>query len=1161
MSSVFFDRESIAEWLGERTVAKARSVGAVSNVKWRGETLSGDVQGSQPQPYRTWVQFHVNGGSTWAEGECTCPVGRNCKHVAALLFAELDYHDEMDHITQVEDDSDPATSEVFIARRITVPGVPPPPSPAPGVRPELVSWLERFRARARAAEAAEQAGARKPHAARKETLAYRLNWSRFHLRHEVVLHRARCDEDGLIVAVGDNWGDVEGALLRQPRFVSDEDLSILRGLWLGRSREDLGQFVLRGTSGAETLQKLIATGRLFFDFRIAPGQPGPTPLVRAADRPGRIEWEPLADERLRPVLRTEPCASMVLPTEPVWYVDGVANEAGVVPLSLPFQQLPDYLAMPPISLAEAPLVASVLREIAPGLPLPPTHDAPAIRVIDVEPVPVLTLNSHALPGTAKGTKTARTAKLAAHKSTVLELAAANFDYDGVSINADSSVTLVPLPGGDVIHIRRRYDTERKRLLELRKTGLQKVPTRNMHGSPLLPDTMLGLPDTDAWSGFVNEAVPDLVAKGWRVTMAPEFRYNVIEIDAIDGTAQQAGDGWFDLEMGIRVGERNVRLEPLLADLFRRDRRWLSGALESIRDDEPIELKTEENKRLRLRADRLKPVVRVLVDLFDSLGGALADGAPLRVPAVDAGRLDALHDTGRWQFSGDDSIRELARRLQTGPGLREVPVPRGLKAELRAYQHQGLNWMQFLREQDLAGVLADDMGLGKTVQTLAHILAEKEAGRLTHPALIVVPTTLVHNWREEARRFAPGLKVLVLNGPQRKERFEQIGEHELILTTYALLWRDQKVLAEHEYHLLILDEAQYVKNATTKAAQAIRGLRARHRLCLTGTPLENHLGELWSQFDFLLPGFLGSQKDFTRRWRNPIEKNGDDVRRALLARRIRPFTLRRRKDEVARELPPKTTIVCPVDLEGAQRDLYETVRTAMQQKVRAAVNAQGLARSHIIVLDALLKLRQVCCDPRLVRTASGIAGGTAASGGERAMRSAKLDLLLSMLPELIEEGRRVLLFSQFTGMLALIAEALDEAAIPYAMLTGDTADRVSPVERFQQGEVPLFLISLKAGGVGLNLTAADTVIHYDPWWNPAAENQATDRAHRLGQDKPVFVYKLIAAGSIEEKIVELQEHKAGLADSILAEDAAGAAKFSDDDLDALFAPMPEIEGSR
>lgn len=269
-----------------------------------------------------------------------------------------------------------------------------------------------------------------------------------------------------------------------------------------------------------------------------------------------------------------------------------------------------------------------------------------------------------------------------------------------------------------------------------------------------------------------------------------------------------------------------------------------------------------------------------------------------------------------------------------------------------------------------------------------------------------------------------------------------------------------------------------------------------------------------------------------------------MRRELLARRIRPF-MRRRKDEVATELPPKTMIVRTVEIEGAQRDFYETVRAAMQEKIRAAVAAKGLARSHIIVLDALLKLRQICCDPRLVKIKQAA----------RIKESAKLELLLGMLPELIEEGRRILLFSQFTGMLDLIAAALDKAGIAYVMLTGETTNRVAPVKRFNRGEVPLFLISLKAGGVGLNLTTADTVIHYDPWWNPAAENQATDRAHRLGQDKPVFVYKLITAGSVEEKIVAMQEKKAALADAILSEDAAGAVKFSADDLEALFEPIP------
>jgi SNF2 family DNA or RNA helicase len=456
-------------------------------------------------------------------------------------------------------------------------------------------------------------------------------------------------------------------------------------------------------------------------------------------------------------------------------------------------------------------------------------------------------------------------------------------------------------------------------------------------------------------------------------------------------------------------------------------------------------------------------------------------------------------------------------------------------------------MQFLREQNLSGILADDMGLGKTLQTLTHILAEKEAGRLDQPVLIVMPTTLIYNWRAEAQRFTPSLRVLDLHGSLRHERFNQIGTHDVILTTYPLLWRDQYALAAHTYHLLILDEAQYIKNSATKTAAMVRELRVRHRLCLTGTPLENHLGELWAQFDFLLPGFLGSHKDFTQRWRTPIEKNGDVIRRDLLTRRLRPFILRRRKHEVAAELPPKTTIVRTVELEGAQRDLYETVRAAMQEKVLAAINAKGFARSHIIMLEALLKLRQVCCDPRLVKIKQAA----------RTKESAKLSLLCDMLPKLIEEGRRILLFSQFTGMLALIAAVLDKAAIPYVTLTGKTMDRHHPVQRFQQGEVPLFLISLKAGGVGLNLTAADTVIHYDPWWNPAVENQATDRAHRLGQDKPIFVYKLITADSVEEKIMAMQTQKAALAEAILAEDATGAPKFSADNLAALFEPMSVI----
>lgn len=1097
-----YDRAQVVQWLGPKTVAKAVPyVGAVTAMQWRGDELSARVQGTQLAPYLVQLKFHPDSVSPVLDGNCTCPVGHLCKHIGAVLLANLA----------------------------------PAPQQENGLRPELSEWLNRFRTRV---AAARPAGGAQPAAKTQAVyaLAYVLTTPQLSHHPELQIFKTRLGIDGTIRDF-DRWNASNAALSNPAKFIADDDLTILRTLIPGKSAGDvLGSFVLSGPAGAALMPKLLATGRFFTELvKRAGNVHAGTPLREGPARAGLIEWMPETHDRLRPVLHASPRANAVLATEPRWYVDAETGEAGLVDTPMPARQLADYLSMPPITLAEAPLVAAALRDWAPALPLPPSRDSGEIRVIDAAPLPVLTLDT--LP-----VYVARFGKYD-HRATSLDFATVSFDYDGLHVAAESASMMIHRRGDELVEIKRDDAAERERLEQLADSGLQRLPLQHVYGPKPFPVGLRALNDPKAWDAFVADTLPLLRRDGWRVNMTHDFSFNVIDIDDIEGSAHSAGDGWFDLEMGITAGERKLRLEPLLADLFRRDRRWLSGMLDSIADDEGVELRTDQGERLRLMANRLKPVVRVLIDLFSSMG----EGETLRIPALDAGRLAALEDTHRWQFRGDTSVIELARRLQTSNGPHEVPVPAGLRAELRTYQREGLNWMQFLREHGLSGVLADDMGLGKTVQTLAHILAEKEAGRLDRPALIVVPTTLVHNWCEEAGRFAPDLKVLDLHGPERRERFEQIGAHDLILTTYALLWRDHDALVEHDYHLLILDEAQYVKNSTTKAATSIRELRARHRLCLTGTPLENHLGELWAQFDFLLPGFLGTQRDFTKRWRAPIEKDGDTVRRELLARRIRPFMLRRRKDEVAKELPPKTTIVRTVDLEGGQRDLYETVRTAMQEKVRSAVSEHGFARSHIVVLDALLKLRQVCCDPSLVKLKQA----------KRVEESAKLELLLEMLPELIEEGRRVLVFSQFTGMLAIIAAALDKASIPYAMLTGDTTDRRTPVRRFQDGKVPLFLISLKAGGVGLNLTAADTVIHYDPWWNPAAENQATDRAHRMGQDKPVFVYKLIAAGSIEEKIVAMQGRKAALADSILSEDAAGAAKFSSDDLDALFAPMPSL----
>jgi SNF2 family DNA or RNA helicase len=466
--------------------------------------------------------------------------------------------------------------------------------------------------------------------------------------------------------------------------------------------------------------------------------------------------------------------------------------------------------------------------------------------------------------------------------------------------------------------------------------------------------------------------------------------------------------------------------------------------------------------------------------------------------------------------------------------------------LRPYQLHGVAWLQYLREHQLAGILADDMGLGKTAQALAHLLIEQQSGRLDCPALVVLPTSLVFNWQAEARRIAPGLRVLTLQGPNRADDFARMADHDLVLTTYPLLWRDLHALEAQPFHLLILDEAQTVKNAAGRSAAAVRRLQARHRLCITGTPLENHLGELLTQFDFLMPGFLGDARSFMRLWRKPIEVNGETLRAQLLAQRVRPFILRRRKDQVAGELPPRTEIIKRLKLQGRQRDLYESVRVAADEQVRRVLQRKGFAGAQITILDALLKLRQVCCDPHLLK------GPKKPDNIERA----KLEMLCDMLPALVAEGRRVLVFSQFTEMLGLIETELDALHLPWLALTGNTspAQRGALVAQFQRKSVAILLISLKAGGVGLNLTAADTVIHVDPWWNPAVEEQATARAHRIGQEQTVFVYKLVVEGSIEERMLELQARKAALAEGVLGCDGALAPKFSADDLQALLAPL-------
>ncbi len=648
---------------------------------------------------------------------------------------------------------------------------------------------------------------------------------------------------------------------------------------------------------------------------------------------------------------------------------------------------------------------------------------------------------------------------------------------------------------------------------------------------------------ERFPAFWLETVPDLRATGWTVTALPGFAHLPLEVQGFSMNVERlSGDrrrGSWLLSLGLQVEGETLDLAPIVADLLRREQRWLTAeGIAAIDDEELVMLHVPGGRRIEARAEPLKAVVGAMVDLLTE-----ARPGPVPLSDWDAARLAGFESRAGWQFHGDADLRLLAERLLRAGPPPPVAAPQGLGITLRPYQLAGLAWLQHLRAQGLAGILADDMGLGKTAQALAHVLIEKEAGRLDAPALAVLPSSLLFNWAAEAARVTPCLRVLVLQGPRRSQHFGAMPNADLVLTSYPLLWRDLDHYRRQAWHLLILDEAQLVKNPSGRAARAVRRVDARHRLSLTGTPMENHLMELWAQFDLLMPGFLGDARSFHRRWRKPIEEGGETMRAQLLAERIRPFVLRRCKTEVATELPPLTRMVRQVELSGSQRELYESVRVAADKQVRKALLRADFDGSLITVLDALLKLRQVCCDPRLVK---GLEGGAA-------MERAKLDLLMEMLPELVAEGRTVLVFSQFTEMLALIES---ELAIPHLMLTGETAvaERGEIVWRFQAGEAPILLASLKAGGLGLTLTAADTVIHFDPWWNPAVEAQASARAHRIGQDKPVFVYQLVVAGSIEERMLELQERKRALAGAVLGTDSGATLKFSAEELGHLLAPL-------
>ncbi|MBC7452957.1 MAG: DEAD/DEAH box helicase [Massilia sp.] len=1081
--------------------------GKVRALAHNDDVIDGKVVGSGGQLYQQSISIVERKNAVGFNGSCTCPMQLNCKHVVAVLLRCLEQ----------------------------MPDVPAPRRTEPALPHAVSAWLHQVQ------QALDTAGAdmAKPGRA-AQRLMYVLVPDGGSGRVNLCLCKARMRADGAIASAS-VFKDAYSLQTRPPAYATASDLYAVR-LFMAMSgshafgpaqiepRDDMGAHLIRQVLGADCLGWAAALGDLKTG-QIAPLKAGPA-------RSGVLAWGEQGDamDSVRLVWQFDDGTPVdcVLPTAPALYIrQGLLGELTLPDgaRAIPLRELTALVAnAPSVDKRDTPALARQLTAQGLGRLVPLPLELKQMIRTDIAPRPFLLLGSLERTSFDDGSR---------HWDDYALLA---FDYDGVRVSIDPSQQISRHTSAGYELIARDAALEEEASATLASLGFR-APAPDT--APGAVQGMLQLAHGDDWLRFTRQELPQLRARGWLSEQGSAFRFDLAEVqdwyaDVEEGV--EGGNAWFDLELGIVVNGERISLLPVLLQLIRSaPQDFDPAALEAHLDTDQLIARLPDGVRVSLPWGRIKPILNTLGELYftEHLG------ASIRFMEIDAARLAELEAHAQLRWLGGERLREIGKKLLTFGGVQEVAAPLGLQAHLRPYQSAGLAWMQFLREFKLAGILADDMGLGKTLQTLAHILLEKEAGRLTAPALVVAPTSLMGNWQAEAARFAPDLRVLLLHGADRSQRFDQIDQHDLVLTTYALLPRDEAELRAHTYHLLILDESQYIKNSRAKAAQTAALLPARHRLCLTGTPLQNHLGELWAQFHFLMPGLLGDEKRFNTEFRKPIERLGDSGRNALLVRRLKPFLLRRTKDAVATELPAKTEMVREVELSGAQRDLYETVRLAMDKKVRDAIAIKGVARSQIIILDALLKLRQVCCDPRLVK----LAGGSISSAP-----SAKLDALMEMIVTLLDEGRKILVFSQFTSMLALIEAELRARAITYALLTGATKDRAGQVAAFQQGEVPLFLISLKAGGVGLNLTAADTVIHYDPWWNPAAENQATDRAWRIGQDKPVFVYKLIAKGTLEQKIQELQRRKAELADAVLAGGGAQGLALTLADLQAILAPL-------
>lgn len=916
-------------------------------------------------------------------------------------------------------------------------------------------------------------------------------------------------------APADHFMQLTGSKMKE--FLAPEDQRILLRMAPYALRDE-PVAELAGPDGFELLKQIVESGRGF----MARGNQLRAKWGEAI--PGRPDWNGEDAESFRTAIAlngTKPDG--ILGTSPPVYVvrEGKFDVLGPISTDWPDAAAGTWVAQASMD-AEgvSRFVSRFINQYSSVKPPSPVGNNADKEVLEIKPVPRLRV----LRRDDAGPETDNTL-LNLNDLLLIRL---DFEYGNRYVPwHEDREQIASTQDGQVLRYKRNFAFEKEVLETLKSLGFIEKPGGGMDLFDFhAHDLQLPRGAQNGWAYLYKTVFPSLRKKRWRIEYDTNLNLISAEAKSWYQRFRKEKQDWFSFDAGIRYKNQNFSVLPLMRDFLASYRNEDEATLRYRLEESSFAIRVDQQGRLMF-----VPGSR-LVALFDRI-------FELRTAELFHGRLM----TSRWragEISADldvdvekggtvdaENFRQLKDRAGSEISLElEDPIPPQLNA-LRDYQKQGVAWLSFLHDYGFSGILADDMGLGKTFQTLAHLHRLYETGSLSGPSLVIAPTSVLDNWLLETKERGLTLNAMRHHGTQRLEQLNALQPGDVVVTTYGMLRSNPDVFSECDWDYLILDEAQTVKNPASLTARLVRKISAQHKLCLTGTPMENHLGELWALYDFLMPGFLGNRKGFQKQFREPIEGNDPKVSQEtskLLGKRIHPFLLRRKKEDVARELPSKTEIPLRMELTRKQADAYEAARIRVSKEIRTLLEERGIEQSQLHVFEALNELRLLCCDPRL------------RDNGKESLEmqdSAKLSRLMELLEELIEENRRILVFSQYVRMLNLIEQELRERGWEYELLTGQTRNRAEVVERFQQGKVPIFLISLKAGGTGLNLTAADTVIHYDPWWNPAVQDQASDRIYRIGQDQPVFIYNLITKGTIEEKMIALQDSKKGMIDQLFS----------------------------